>query len=274
MVLLPERRVSRMAEWARRISGFSLVLLVVACLAHRYAFIETIGFFWVLGLVAALALTGLALAVGGFFRLWEYGEKAGRASLAATVLSAIVLVPYLGGAWLVLSNPALNDISTDLLEPPEFARAARARSAEMNQIGPIGAEAADLQVRNYPDVSARRYDASTARVLSAVAAVIAARGWTPYAPLPTDADAGEVVIEVEAPTWLVRLPADAAIRLTDEGESTFVDMRLAARYGLHDLGDGARRIRAFMADLDAEFNRQSLEIIDIPASGEEEDAVD
>jgi hypothetical protein len=65
MAALPERRVSPIAEWARSISGFSLVLFVLSGLGHRYGLVETVAFFWLLGIVAALALLGLGLAAGG-----------------------------------------------------------------------------------------------------------------------------------------------------------------------------------------------------------------
>lgn len=274
MATEPERRVSPIAERARSIAGFSLVLLIVAGIGHRYGLIETIAYFWTLALAGGLAVLALGLAVAGFRRLWDYGEKAGKASLAAGILAVIVLTPYVAGAYFVLRYPVLNDISTDLVEPPQFVLAQGRRSGAMNEIGPITPEAAEMQTEHYPDVSGRRYDASMSRVLNAAAAVIAARGWTPYTRLPFEVETGEVSIELEAPTLLVRFPADAVLRLTDEGASTFVDMRMNTRYARHDLGDNARRIRAFMADLDAEFARQSLEIIDIPASDEEEDPVD
>lgn len=274
MATEPERRISPIAERARSIAGFSLVLLIVAGIGHRYGLIETIAYFWTLALAGGLALLALGLAVAGFRRLWDYGEKAGKASLAAGILAVIVLTPYVAGAYFVLRYPVLNDISTDLVEPPQFVLAQGRRSGAMNEIGPVTPEAAEMQTEHYPDVSGRRYDASMSRVLNAAAAVIAARGWTPYTRLPFEVETGEVSIELEAPTLLVRFPADAVLRLTDEGASTFVDMRMNTRYARHDLGDNARRIRAFMADLDAEFARQSLEIIDIPASDEEEDPVD
>ena len=144
----------------------------------------------------------------------------------------------------------------------------------MNRIGQISPEAAELQFHSYPEVSGRRYEASMDRVLSAVAAVVAAKRWALRKALPAELEGGEFSFEAEAPTFLLRLPSDAALRLTDEGESVFVDLRLNARYGSHDLGDGARRIHGFMSALDAEFARQTLEIIDIPASDGEEDSVD
>ncbi|MCO5147637.1 MAG: DUF1499 domain-containing protein [Aquamicrobium sp.] len=275
MAAFPQRRVSKTAGWARRLSAFSLVLLVTVGVGHRYGLVETFGFLWTLVLVAVLALAGLFLAVGGFSQLWRNGDKAGKASLAATVLSLIVLAPYAVAGWLYLTLPALTDVSTDLDEPPAFVIAPRLRTAQMNVIGPVTAEAAALQMRTYPDVAGRRLDASVERVLAALAPVVAARGWRVHGPMPTSAGGRtEISIEMEAPSLLLRFPADAVLRLTDEEETTFVDMRMASRYGPHDLGSNARRINGFMAALAAELERQSLEIIDIPPSDGNENTVD
>lgn len=253
-----------MAEAARNVSGFALVLLVTAGAGHRYELVETVAFLWVLALVAALAVLGLLLAAGGFARLWNHGDKAGRASLTAALLSILVLTPFCLGGWLYWRLPALTDISTDLDHPPRFLLTPQFRDGRMNAIMPIPPGAAALQMQAYPDVTGRRLDASPDRVLAALAPVIAARGWKMRGALPASTDAPEVLIEMEAPSFLLRFPADAVVRLTNEEESTFVDMRIAARYGPHDLGANARRIHAFMTELEAEFERQSLQIIDIP----------
>ncbi len=275
MAELPERETSSMAEWARGLSRFALVLFVTASVGHRYGMVETIAFFWILGIVGALAILALCLAAGGFAMLWEHGARAGRASLGATFVAAAILTPYAFGAYNALRYPALTDISTDTIEPPVFRFAPQRRNGiGMNPIVPLGREAAEAQLNAYPEVTGRRFEASMERVLSAAVAVIAANGWKTYAPPPEEIVTGELSVEMLAPTVVMRYPVDAVLRLTDEGESTFVDMRMNARYGKHDMGDGARRIRAFMADLDAEFERQSLQIIDIPESPEDEDAVD
>lgn len=261
-----ERRVSPMAEWARRLSGFALVLLVTAGIGHRYGLTETVAFLWVLALVAALAIVALGLAAGGFARLWKHGDKAGRASLTAALLSILVLAPFGISAWLYWRLPALTDISTDLDQPPDFVVAPQFRDSRMNAIAPIIPEAAALQMQAYPDIAGRRLDASPDRALAALAPVIAARGWKVRGAMPVSAQTPEISIEMEAPSFFLRFPADAVVRLSDEEETTFVDMRIAARYGPHDLGSNARRIHAFMAELEAELERQSLQIIDIPPS--------
>ena len=163
-----------MAEWARKVSTFALVLFVAAGVGHRYGQIETIGFFWILALVALLAMLGLLLAAGGFSRLWRHGDIAGKSSAIAAFTSILVLAPFIIGGGLVLRYPALTDISTDLVEPPQYVFASRERMPPMNPVVPIGREAAQLQMRYYPEVSGRRYEASIERVLSAIEATVAA----------------------------------------------------------------------------------------------------
>lgn len=274
MAVTFERRVSSMAEWARRISGFSLVLLVTAGLGHRYGLVETPAFLWTLGLVILLAIIGLALAAGGFTRLWLYGDKAGIASFSAVLLSILALAPFGASAWLYLHFPALTDITTAPERPPHFISAPQFRDGQMNQIVPISSEAAALQIHAYPDLTGRRFDASPDRVLAAMAPVIASFGWKVRGHLPSSTHTPELSIEMEAPSYLLRLPADVVVRLVNGEESVFIDMRMAVRYGPHDLGAIARRIHAFMTALEAELERQSLQIIDIPASDGEVDPVD
>lgn len=272
--VVAQRRVSRMAGWARSVSAFSLVLLATAGAGHRYGLVDTVALLWTLALAAALAVLGLLLAAGGFSQLWRRGDKAGRASLAATLLSLVVLAPYAAAAWLYLTLPALTDISTDLEEPPRFVAAPRLRTAPMNAIGPISDEAARLQMRFYPGLTGRRLDASVDRVFAALDPVVAARGWRVHPPAPDSSLQRDILIEMEAFSPVLRLPIDVALRLTDEDETTFVDMRAALRYGPHDLGGSARRIDAFLGALAAELERQSREIIDIPPSDGNVDAVD
>ncbi len=83
---------------------------------------------------------------------------------------------------------------------------------------------------------------------------------------PSDADTevsepeptNEATIEATARTAVFGFIDDVVIRLkvNDDG-STQVDMRSASRFGQHDLGENARRIRSFFAKLDAVLQPES-----------------
>jgi hypothetical protein len=251
MVVFAERRSSRSALWASRFAMFAAVLFIVSGLGHRFGLVETIGFFWLLGLICALAIAALLLAATGFFQLWTYGDRGGMSSARAVVVALFVLTPFLISAWRVYAYPQLSDISTDVSDPPPLDAAARLRTAEMNPVAPISADQGALQTDSYPGVTGRRYPLSADRVQELAASLALSSGWTftqqPTAPLA----GGDSFIEALAKTTFLALPVDVSIRITDEGDTSYVDMRSASRYGRHDLGDNAARISAFLVALDA-----------------------
>ncbi|RWP27955.1 MAG: DUF1499 domain-containing protein [Mesorhizobium sp.] len=63
---------------------------------------------------------------------------------------------------------------------------------------------------------------------------------------------GEATINALAKSFVLSLPADVAVRVTDDGDAATVDMRSASRSGRYDLGDTAARIVDFLAELDQE----------------------
>jgi Protein of unknown function (DUF1499) len=63
----------------------------------------------------------------------------------------------------------------------------------------------------------------------------------------------DIVLQGEWRTLIVGFRLDVLIRLREEAETTFVDMRVASRYGPHDLGFGAAFANQFLHALDAEL---------------------
>src|SRR5260370_34936482 len=56
--------------------------------------------------------------------------------------------------------PAINDVTTDPLDPPRFEAIARLRSRESNPITYAGLRAAELQRAAYPDIEPLRLNAT------------------------------------------------------------------------------------------------------------------
>ncbi|MBP1859621.1 DUF1499 domain-containing protein [Rhizobium herbae] len=63
----------------------------------------------------------------------------------------------------------------------------------------------------------------------------------------------DILVQGEWRTLIVGFRFDVLIRLREEAETTFVDMRVASRYGAHDLGLGAAFADQFLHALDAEL---------------------
>jgi hypothetical protein len=216
---------------------------------HR-RLMDTPEFIVMLGLILALAILALLVALWGWRRIWIFGDRGGANLAIAILFSAIVLSPFITAGVFFLIEPPINDVSTDLTDPPIFVAAAKARTAQMNPIRPITAEEAKLQSAAFPAVSGRRYGASLDHVLDIVRQTIKAQGWRISSDPPLGEDQTEYEIEAVARTPLLPFPSDVIVRLRDEGDSTYVDMRSASRYGRFDLGSNAARIRDFLARLD------------------------
>ena len=250
MTVLAERHRSSSAPWARRLAAFALVLFALSGLGHRYGLVDTPSFFWLLGIVVGLTILSFIAAAAAFVGLWERGDKGGRDATLAVLLSLLVMAPFAVSVWRLAIYPPLVDVSTDLLQRPSFELAAASRTPAMNAIEPATAANARMQVEYYPEVTGRRYDAAPDIIAAAVLGLLDQRGW-PLKRQVTAPAAGDLTVEATAYSFWLGFPADVSVRLVDEGQSTFVDMRSASRYMRHDLGDNARRVIGFLADLDA-----------------------
>jgi hypothetical protein len=215
--------------------------------------LDTAGFLPVLGVVGGVALLALVLAASAFSRVWTHGDLGGRDVAVTVLVASLVLAPFGFAAWKVWSHPRMTDIATDADDPPALSVAERTRTADMNPIVPFTPEQKALLAEKYPDVTGRRYDIGYDRVIEAVDAMVAARGWAVLRRRQAEGAVAETTIEAEARTFILGFPADVALRLTDEDGTTYVDMRSAWRYGAHDLGDNADRVTAFLTELDVEM---------------------
>ena len=253
-----EVRTTRSAGLSRGMASFSVVLLITAVLGHRRGLVDTTAFFWVLGIVALLAAFALLLSGFAFSRLWKFGDRGGHDLTIGALLGLAVLAPFGFVAYQIATLPMLRDISTDVEDPPALTAAMSLRTPAMNRLEMPSAGERTLQAQAYPLVAGRRYDLSLDQVLQSVSTVLGRQGWEIVVPPPAaDQAAGEVDIEAVARTFILALPSDVVIRLVDDGDSTFVDMRSASRYGRHDLGDNAERITGFLAELDQEIANQA-----------------
>ena len=245
------RLTSYAALWSPRFGGVSLLALVIVSLLHRFSLIRTHIFLVCSSIAGLLALIALFLAAKGLYDLWENGDRGGLKSLKGIVYSLVTLTPISAFLFMWCVMPPLNDISTDTDTPPHFI--AEARPADALPVAADLSGQANLQLKEWPELSGRRYDGSPDRILKSVRNVLDAQGWPIKAQRGVDGEDDELFIESEAKTFYLGFISDIVIRLTDEGDTTFVDMRSASRCLYRDLGVDASFILTFMDALDTEM---------------------
>ncbi|GGC89216.1 DUF1499 domain-containing protein [Vreelandella lutescens] len=184
---------------------------------------------------AAVALSVLVLLISAFTR------RAGTALVAILVISATAALLYM--PWQQWERaqqaPVIHDITTDTQNPPAFVALREAREAAPNGLDYPGEATAEQQQAAYPNVQPLLVNATPATVLAAVQAEVEAAGWA-------IADITPNRLEATAVTRWFGFEDDVVIRLTEQGESTQVDMRSASRLGASDVGTNALRIETFL----------------------------
>ena len=262
--LLTEAPISRLAVWARRIALFSLAATFVAVIIVRSGALEIVPALSTLA--GALVLAGLAilLAFAAGIVIWRHGVGGGRHAVTALFIgAALIAYPlYLGARASRL--PAIYDITTDPIDPPQFDAIARLRPRDANPITYAGLYAAEQQHAAYPDIEPDDTTAAPQDAYAAAMKVITKRKWRvvdsrpPQGPLPRVIDArasqaGTVrdgIIEAVARTPILGFRDDVIVRIRPTIDGARIDIRSASRYGRHDLGTNAKRVRSLIDDID------------------------
>ncbi|GGF98383.1 DUF1499 domain-containing protein [Rhizobium wenxiniae] len=285
------RPVSQSAYLGRRLALSALLLFVIVALAHRFGPLNEPDFLALLFLSAAIAAVSLPLSLVGLVRLWQVGADGGVAAMKGLIYAALPLGTVAYGAVQYYAKPAIYDISTDLADPPAFISELHFAQRWLPRPPVPAAGERRAQFAAYPGLIGRRYEGALDRVydgvrkasLSARIAIAKTDGLSlvepdrtersapkddqapvpDIAPVPLprpepslDGAVGnptEVVLQGATRTLIAGLRFDVVIRLREDAETTFVDIRVVSRYGPHDLGFGAEIAEDFLDRLDAEL---------------------
>ena len=192
------------------------------------------------GLLAVLTgLIGVVLSRGGRN---PDGMKLALAGLAAGLgLLLIVGVAASPGSDL----PPINDITTDLSNPPAFAPSTVVPAYVGRDMGyPVDFVP---QVRDaYSDLRSLEAAQPPAAVYAEAVALAEEMGWE-----ITARGDQRLVFDAEDETNLFRFVDDITVRVEPSGTGAKVDMRSKSRDGKSDLGANAARIRDFLGQLEA-----------------------
>ena len=192
------------------------------------------------------ALAGAVLSVAG---LVITGGRPRRTLVAAFIGTVVgIVAAYIPWSWKQTADalPYIHDISTDTASPPEFVAAAKLRKPGDHPVTYDGKEVADLQQKAYPDLASLTTRAPSEKVFEAAKAAIASMGMQ-----LVDADPAQGRIEATHTSLLYGFTDDMVVRIASGADGTKVDVRSKSRVGRSDLGQNAKRIRAFLQKLQA-----------------------
>lgn len=198
------------------------------------------GFQWLFLLGALEGLMALVLGLIAL-RLTRAGNGASGRNLAWLGIGcgALLLLVLLAAAGPSRDLPPINDITTDLEDPPAFALDPAERARDMAYPEKFKAQARTA----YADLAPQSTAAEPARALELAEATARKLGWEVVA---VDTEAGTVL--ARDTTGVFQFVDDILVRIRPaEAGGSLVDVRSKSRDGRSDLGANAARIRRFQA---------------------------
>jgi uncharacterized protein (DUF1499 family) len=248
-----EEPYSDAALWSRRLAFFALAVGAIAIGLAR-AGLEPIAVFAVVGSAIVFACLAVLCASAAFVSIWQTGRKGFGIGFIGLLLGLLTLAypAYLTAQAVYL--PAVNDISTDPDNPPAFSQSRKALAARRGFVPPsVPAETRALQAGLYPDIQPLILDVEEDAAYRIVQRAITAARWTIIDETPPGRRSGVRHIDAISVGPVLGFPDDVTIRMRPLAGQTRIDIRSASRFGRHDFGANARRVKAFLD----EANNQS-----------------
>jgi len=246
----PPLRASFFARWTSRVAVFSALLLVTALFLHRiFALPTPIAENLVIGAFIGAGLS-LAMSVAATVGIWRTGRPGTARVVFAILVSAALLLWPLIFLPRFEGLPSINDVTTDVASPPPFVRVAALRPAGSNPVEYPGESFARKQLAAYPDIRPIEVDRSTDEIFELAVAAAKRLKMEVVDQSPPDLSKGQPGrIEIADRTLVLGLYDDVAIRVSGTDKHARVDVRSASRYGGHDLGRNAERVRQILKEI-------------------------
>jgi hypothetical protein len=245
---------SFLARWTSRLAVFAAIAAVATAVLHRLHLLPTPVAMTLAMTVLAGALLALVMAAIAGLDIWVTGRQ-GAARVLCGAVVALVLLAIPAGAWIVsLGWPQIDDVSTDLVEPPDFTEAKDERTPDANSVEYPGDRFAAIQRVGYPDLKSLVLPRSADDAYEIVLQALAKLKYKTTLELPPESDESSPgFIEFSDHSLVLGLADDVVIRVLSEDQSARVDVRSASRYGTVDFGRNAERVRAILKEVAARF---------------------
>ncbi len=240
-----------LARWTSRAGIFSGGLALSALFMHRLLGMPTPTALNLFKLSFAGALLTIVLGVLASARIWRTGEEGAARVLVGFLLAGGLLSWPLSQLPLVLTLPNINDLTTDPADPPPFTVLGASRAPGANGAVYPGETFAKAQAAAYSDIRALDFERSSAEAFGLATDALRNKLFmTIRREQPPNPETGEAgYIEAEDQTFVMGFVDDVAIRVKGDDKRARIDIRSASRFGTHDLGRNAERMRRILREL-------------------------
>jgi uncharacterized protein (DUF1499 family) len=235
------------AAWLAYLDSLIAVALVLAGLVGAYFRLAAPFFAFQLFLLGLLVgVIALVIGLLGLFRTRhpQLRSAHGRAVVAAylgAILTALLVYLALGAR----NYPAINDITTDIDNPPQFVHAQNLPGNQGRNLSYNKVKYAEPQQRGYGTLEPLRVPLDPDQAFKQVTSVAGEMpGWT-----ITYVDPKNRSLEGVATSALFHFQDDFVIQVRSAPSGSLVEMRSKSRVGEGDVGANYKRIKAFFGKL-------------------------
>jgi uncharacterized protein (DUF1499 family) len=252
-----EPRRARLARWSLRLALFAVAILLITLLTHRFAGLPTpLAMNLIIASIALGALAILSALIAGI-QIWVKARTGAWNAAIGFLLGVPLTVWPLAYLNTARTLPQLNDISTDLENVPRFVTLAQNRPEGANRAQHPGREAAKQQLEAYPDLRPILLDRSVEEAHDLVYEAMRSRrglNWRiVHDEIPSAATRPPKpgLIEAVERTTIMGFTDEIVVRIVGDDRQSRIDIRSKSRFGRHDLGANAARVRRFVREMNA-----------------------
>ncbi len=219
----------------------SLAALMFSPAGYRAGLLGHRSAFRIMEFAAYGGISGIIIAAAGF----TFSLKGSRSTRLIALSGIVAGFTAFYIPWSLLSGarqfPPINDITTDMVSPPEFVSLVDERKASGSRVEYPGADMAGKQAAAYPDIRPLILPMGADQAFEAALSAAEQMDWEISA---SDRTTGR--IEATDTTFWFGFKDDIVVRVIPVGDRTRLDVRSASRVGKGDAGKNAERIREYL----------------------------
>lgn len=244
--MIDEPRARASSVWCRRLSLAAVALILAAAVFHRLFGMPTPVALNLFKLGFALTALACVLGVVALVGVWKHGGAGTASAVTGLVLGGLVLCWPLSLIPTARSLPPIHDVTTDVETPPQFRVLAAMRPKGANSAAYGGPEIARQQTEYYRELQPLVLARSPADAFEFAAQALRKLRMVIVSEVPSDQGG---VIEAYDRTLVLGFYDDVVVRVRRQGAGARIDVRSESRFGTHDLGRNAQRVRDILNEI-------------------------